>query len=67
MFAPANHNMRFKSNSGYSDDFDTNSNAWDWATINNAAYDYYNFCSQEGISLPPQNLTIWCYRDFVIC
>lgn len=65
MFAPANHNMRFKSNSGYSDDFDTNSNAWDWATINNAAYDYYNFCSQEGISLPPQNLTIWCYRDFV--
>ena len=65
MFAPANHNMRFQSNSGYSDDFDTYSNAWDWATINNAAYDYYNFCLQEGISLPPQNLTIWCYMDFV--
>ena len=64
MLAPANHNMRFHSNSGYSDDFGTSSNAWDWATVNNAAYDYYNLCSQNGISAPPQNLSIWCYRNY---
>lgn len=63
MLAPANHNMRFHSNSGYSDDFDTYSNAWDWATINNAAYDYYNMCSIENIMTPPSNLTIWCVRN----
>lgn len=62
MLAPANHNMRFQSNSGYSDDFGTTSNAWDWATINNAAYDYYNMCSIENIMTPPENLTIWCFR-----
>ena len=62
MLAPANHNMRFQSNSGYSDDFDTYSNAWDWATINNAAYDYYNICSIENIMTPPDNLTIACLR-----
>lgn len=63
MLAPANHNMRFNSNTGISENFYSNSNAWDWATVNNVVYDYYGKCSQEGIMPPPSDLTIWCLRD----
>lgn len=34
--------------------------AWKWAIVNNSTYDYYNYCSTEGISQPPADLKIWC-------
>lgn len=63
MLAPANHNMRFNTNTGISQDFSSSSNAWDWATVNNAVYDYYEKCHQERIMPPPSDLTIWCLRN----
>lgn len=35
------------------------SECWDLGIINNAAYDYYEFCNAKGIELPPSNLKIW--------
>lgn len=63
MLAPANHNMKFHSNAGFSQDLSSSSNAWDWATVNNAVYDYYGECHQERIMPPPSDLTIWCLRN----
>lgn len=34
--------------------------AWKWAIVNNSAYDYYDYCTSEGIPQPPANLKIWC-------
>jgi hypothetical protein len=37
----------------------TSSQAWMWATMNNAASDYYKYCNDYGITKPPAGLTLW--------
>lgn len=63
MLAPANHNMKWHSNSGISWNLDTNSGAWDWATTNNAVDEYYNICRNTGITPPPSDLSVWCLKN----
>ena len=59
-FACANYNMGWHSNSGYSRDIYTNSDAWLWASVNNAAYIYREkLCPKFGVSKPPTYTTIW--------
>ena len=55
----AKHRMGFHSNSGYSKNIGVSSDDWSYAVINNAAYEYYNFCNRESIALPPAGLEIW--------
>ena len=38
-----------------------NEKAWNWATINNAGYDYYNKCKQLGIPQPHSNFKIMVF------
>lgn len=61
--AAANHNMGWHSQSGYSEDIGAHWDSWDWAVINNAAYDYYEMCRTTGISAPPSGLRIWSFRN----
>lgn len=52
--------MGWHSNSGYSRDIYTNSDAWLWSSVNNAAYIYREkLCSKFGVSKPPTSTTIW--------
>ncbi|MFV0291621.1 MAG: hypothetical protein ACK5IJ_12110 [Mangrovibacterium sp.] len=62
--AKANYNMGWHDKKGHSRDLYKNSTSWDWCAVNNAAYDYYNFCNKEGISTPPSSLKIWVFRHF---
>ena len=58
--SPAIHNVGWHSKSGYNIAIGENSCAWPWATINNAALDYYNvICPQFNISQPYNGLRIW--------
>lgn len=61
--AKANLNMGWHSKHGYSKAIDKSYKAWAWATINNAAVDYYNMCEKTGIPKPPKNLKIWTWRN----
>jgi len=61
-FSPAAYGMDWHSSSGYSRNIDTNSTAWLWATINNAAYDYNRKCETLNIPRPPSDLRIWNLR-----
>ena len=58
-YARANYNMGWHSKSGHSRDIWAGSQAWPWAVVNNAGYDYYEMCEETGISKPPSNLKIW--------
>lgn len=58
----ANHNMGWNDNAGHSVVISRQSNAWEWAAVNNAAYDYYIMCENTGISLPPPNLKMWVIK-----
>jgi hypothetical protein len=60
--ARANYNMGYQNNIGYSKDIDTDCLAWDWAVVNNAAYEYYQMCEATGITPPPDNLKIWVWQ-----
>ncbi|MDD5891124.1 MAG: hypothetical protein PUC72_01145 [Bacteroidales bacterium] len=60
----ANYNMGWHRNSGYSKAISTDSNAWEWAVVNNTAYAYYQMCDSTGISKPPQNLKIWVWKNY---
>ncbi len=60
----ANHRMGFHSNSGYSKNISSSSSDWMYAVINNAAYEYYEFCRLNSIMPPPKNLKIWEGDDF---
>ena len=51
--------MGWHSNRGHSRDINAGSYAWDWAAVNNAAYDYYKMCEEIGIIKPPSDLKIW--------
>ncbi|MDR1846721.1 MAG: hypothetical protein LBR17_01205 [Bacteroidales bacterium] len=54
----ASYYMGSHSKKGHSRDIGTNSTAWNLATINNAAYDYYIMCDATQIHRPPSNLRI---------
>ncbi|MDR2928330.1 MAG: hypothetical protein LBV41_09065 [Cytophagaceae bacterium] len=61
--APANHNMNWHSPSGYSTNLYTNSRAWLWSTVNNAAYIYREkMCPAFGITKPASDLRLWTTR-----
>lgn len=62
--ARANHNLGWKSNFGHSVNIKSDSNAWEWAVVNNAAYEYYEMCEQTGIIKPPAALKIWVWKNF---
>jgi len=62
--APANHNMGWYSNSGYSTNIGTSSDAWLWSTVNNSAYIYREkMCTAFGILKPASDLRIWTFRS----
>ena len=54
----ARHTMAEEEREGYSYDIDSDCVAWDWAVINNSAYEYYKMCKTAGITTPPTNLKI---------
>ena len=57
---PAIHNVGTHSKGGYDITIGTGSQAWPWATINNAALLYRtNFVPHFGVSNTPDNLRIW--------
>lgn len=49
----------FHGKSGYSKDIAPSGNSWKLATINNAAYEYYDICTMNKILTPPNNLKIF--------
>ncbi|MFA6126165.1 MAG: hypothetical protein WC699_02575 [Bacteroidales bacterium] len=61
-FAPAMYEMQQQASSGYSVTIGTNSVAWLWSMINNAACDYYDYCADLQIPGPPSDLRIWNMR-----
>lgn len=59
-FSPAIHNVGWHDNAGYNITIGSNSCAWPWATINNAALDYYNvLCPYYHIQKPYNGLRFW--------
>ena len=43
---------------GLNMNFNTNSRAWKWSTVNNATVKYFDYCAQFGIRKPHTNLRI---------
>lgn len=58
----ATYNMGWKDNAGYSTIISRSNIAWEWAAVNNAAYDYYLMCEETGITKPPQHIAIWVWK-----
>lgn len=59
----ATHSLGRHSSSGVSQSIFKESNAWLYASINDAAWWYYlNYCDYFRISRPPSNLLIWAPR-----
>lgn len=58
--------MGFHNKKGYDKTFDANSSAWEWATVNNAAYDWYSKCKDPKSDYPTcpttSNLKIWVWK-----
>ena len=61
-FAAANYNMGWHSKGGHDRTFGTNAKAWDWCSVNNAGFEYYQNAKKDGIGLPPHNPRIWVFR-----
>jgi hypothetical protein len=61
--APAHFNMGWHSKSGYNREIYRSSNAWKWATVNNAVHKYYNYCEDYSIAKPPSNLRVWVFEN----
>lgn len=61
--ARANYNMGWQSNTGYSFNIGYNNYAWQWAVVNNSAYEYYKMCEHTGILKPPAALKIWVWNN----
>lgn len=58
--SPAIHNVGWHSNTGYDITIGKSSCAWAWATINNAALDYYDvLCPYYNIRKPYKELRFW--------
>jgi hypothetical protein len=62
VFSKAYYFMGVHSKHGYSLDIGTNCDAWKWASVSNAAYEYYDMCDNVGIQRPPQDLRIWVFN-----
>lgn len=59
-FSPAIHNVGWHRKSGYDIIIGANSCAWPWATINNAALDYYDkVCPSFQVQKPYNGLRFW--------
>jgi hypothetical protein len=43
---------------------DADKKAWALAAINDAAYDWYKRCSNEGIAPPPGDMRVWALENF---
>lgn len=54
----ARHKAGKKSPKGYDFNFKTSSRSWRFATVNNAALQYRNYCSRYGVGLPHSKLKI---------
>jgi hypothetical protein len=58
--------MGFHNKKGYDKTFGESSCAWEWATVNNAAYDYYAKCKDYKTNYPTcpttNNLKIWVWK-----
>lgn len=62
---PAIHNVGTHSRNGYDITIGTNSQAWSWATINNAALLYRtNFVPHFGVTNTPSNLRFWYINKY---
>lgn len=61
-FAAANYNMGWHSKSGHSRNFGTNATAWDWCSVANAGFEYYQNAKRDGIGLPPSDVRIWVFK-----
>lgn len=56
--------MGFHNKKGYDRTFGESSTCWEWATINNAAYEYYSNCQTKNdypTCPPTDNLKIWAW------
>ena len=60
--AKASYNMGSDYNIGHSEIIDETNNAWEWAAINNAAYEYYEISKNDSIASPPSGLKIWSWK-----
>lgn len=61
---PAQHNMRYQTRYGYSVCLFSNSQAWDWGVVNNAASAYFEECVSRSYAMPPQPfLRIYCLEN----
>lgn len=60
---PAIHSMGWASQK---DAFDRNfylgSNAWNWGSITNATYHYFDLCKKYGITRPPNDIVFWAWK-----
>ena len=54
--------MGWHSKGGHDRTFGTNAKAWDWCSVNNAGFEYYQNAKKDGIGLPPHNPRIWVFR-----
>ena len=59
----ATYNVGKKDNSGCEINVSQSCKAWEWAVVNNCAYDYYESCNSIGIPVPPPDLKIWVMKN----
>ena len=58
--APATYSMGFHNPAVvFHREIPFDSRAWEWAVVNNAAYEYYRMCETTGIAKPPSHLKIF--------
>lgn len=60
--AKACYHMGKDTINGHSEIIGETEDAWEWAAINNAAYEYYDMCDSLAISPPPPGLKIWSWK-----
>lgn len=54
------HTLGAHNRNGYNYEIQrSNAGQWCAAIVNNAAYEYYEKCVRDGMTLPPDNLSIW--------
>ncbi len=58
----AKHPLHKREREGYTCEITTDSISWEWAVINNSAYEYYQMCETGGIAKPPIDLKILNFR-----
>lgn len=58
--APATHGYSWRPNSGFTHNISKSERSWFWAVVNNAVFDYYETCENDGRVRPPYNLQVLC-------